>query len=50
MIPFYIGKIFSDEGLAKELSENAKAKAAKTHNRGENGRRLLGIYEKIANA
>ena len=48
MIPYYVDRIFSDDGLAREFSRNASEHAARTHDREENFRRLMEIYREIA--
>ena len=42
-------KLFSDSDKEKELSENAKMRAGKTHNRAENYKEMYDIYKRIAN-
>ena len=48
MIPYYVDKIFRDDGLAEELSRNAIAHASQIHDREANFRQLLSIYRQIA--
>ncbi len=48
MIPYYVDRIFSDDGLAREFSRNALEHAARTHDREENFQRLMEIYREIA--
>lgn len=43
-------KIFTDQELAKRFSENGHAHAAKTYDRESNGRKLIAMYQTIANA
>ncbi|ERJ10935.1 glycosyltransferase family 4 protein [Haloplasma contractile] len=47
MLAFYVDKIFSNDKLALELSENARLSALKIHNRKENTEQLLNIYNNI---
>lgn len=50
MLAYYIRKIFSDEKLARKLSENARNRALKIHNHEMNFQMLLEIYKDIANS
>jgi len=47
MIAYYVSKIFDDDSLAEKLSQNARERARRTHNREKNLEDLLNIYEKI---
>jgi len=47
MLAYYICKLFSDDSLIKEFSENAKRHARKTHDADENYRALCDIYKSI---
>ena len=49
MLAYYICKIFSDDKLASELSESCRKKALQTHNKNENLKQLLNIYNDIYN-
>lgn len=47
MLAQYICEIFENKDLAIKFSKNAREHASKTHDRDENIRRLIGIYEEI---
>lgn len=47
MLAHYIVKVFSDDALAERLSVNARESARKTHDREQNHKTLLNIYESI---
>lgn len=47
MIAAYADRIFSDDGLAQKLSENAAHHAKDTHSREKNTMRLLEIYKEL---
>lgn len=47
MISYYVSELFSNETLALQFSENAKAHATITHNRGNNLNQILKIYKEI---
>lgn len=47
MAAYYIKQIFADDELALKLSKNAKAHAAKTHNKDKNFDDLINIYNKL---
>lgn len=50
MISYYVDKIFSNDDLAKSISQNAKKHASQTHDRKENALGMLNIYEKVMNS
>lgn len=50
MLAYYVMKIFSDNFLAERLSANARESARKTHNREQNHKQLLSIYESICDS
>ena len=50
MLAYYIGEILSNKELAMGLSENAKTRAKKTHDRKRNMDRLFEIYSDILSA
>lgn len=47
MLAYYICEIFSNDELTLQLSKNAREHALKTHDREENTKILLNIYNKI---
>ena len=47
MLSYYIQKIFEDDKLSLDFSNNAKLHANKTHNPDENFKQLLNIYKDI---
>lgn len=47
MLANYVCNIFQDEDLALKFSKNAREHALKTHDRDENTRRLIEIYNEI---
>jgi glycosyltransferase involved in cell wall biosynthesis len=47
MLAHYVCEIFENKDLALELSKNAREHALKTHDRDENTRKLIEIYEEI---
>lgn len=47
MLAHYIYEIFENEDLAMRFSKNAREHALKTHDRDENTRKLIEIYEEI---
>lgn len=47
MLSYYVDKIFKDDNLANQISENARKHANKTHHRVANAKRTCDIYEKI---
>lgn len=47
MLAHYICEIFENKELALELSNNARVRAMKTHNRSENTNKMIEIYETI---
>lgn len=47
MLAHYICEIFENEELALKISKNARKRALKTHDREENTRRLIEIYNEI---
>jgi len=49
MLAYYIRKIFENDDLAVEFSENAKIHALKTHNKKTNMKTLLKMYNDIVN-
>lgn len=47
MLAYYICEIFENKDLALKFSKNARERALKTHDRNENTRRLIEIYEEV---
>ena len=47
MLAQYVCEIFENEDLALKFSNNARQHALKTHDRDENARNLIEIYEEI---
>jgi uncharacterized protein (DUF2345 family) len=47
MLAYYVKRIFAEDDLAMSLGQAAAEHAAKTHDREENGRRLIAIYKEI---
>ena len=48
MLTHYICEVFKSEELALKFSNNAREHALKTHDKDENTRRLIEIYNEIA--
>lgn len=49
MLAYYVDRLFSSDPLAATLSENAKRRAAETHDKETNADKMLEIYRTIAN-
>ena len=49
MLAFYIKKLFASKDLALAFSKAARTHASKTHNREQNYKTLLEIYDEIEN-
>lgn len=49
MLAYYVCEIFRNNELALEFSKNARRQALETHNREENVKKLLQIYDNIMN-
>lgn len=47
MLAHYVSEIFENEDLTLKFSKNARERALKTHDRDENTRRLIEIYNEI---
>lgn len=47
LLAYYIGLLFDDQEMERELGENAKIHARKTHNKEENIKKLLEIYAEL---
>lgn len=47
MLAYYIEKIFKNDNIAKEISDNARRRANETYNKHININRLVEIYDKI---
>lgn len=49
MLAYYVSKIFEDNDLAKRISRNSRANALKLHDKDDNIKSLIRIYEDIFN-
>ena len=47
MLSYFISKIFEDDNLAMNLSENSVKRASKVHDIDSNVEKLVKIYEEI---
>ena len=47
LLAYYIGLLFDDQEKERELGENARIHARKTHNKEENIKKLLEIYAEL---
>jgi glycosyltransferase involved in cell wall biosynthesis len=48
MLAHYVCRVFADDGLAGHLSEAARARASTDHDREQNGRKVLEIYQQMS--